>query len=73
VALIENASLPDECITHTSIARLGATARLVLGGGPALVLIGEAVRAKPANRSFHEGGELLPQIGVGLEKNALFG
>jgi uroporphyrin-III C-methyltransferase len=67
VMLIENASLPDECITHTSIARLGATAKLVLGGGPALVLIGEAVRATPANRSFHESGEL-PQIGVGLKK-----
>lgn len=41
--IIENASLPDECITYTSLARLSKTAKLVLGNGPALVLIGKAV------------------------------
>jgi uroporphyrin-III C-methyltransferase len=42
--IVENASLPDECITPTVLGRLGRTARLVTGDGPALVLIGEATR-----------------------------
>jgi uroporphyrin-III C-methyltransferase len=40
--IVENASLPNECITFTSLARLSKTAKLVLGNGPALVLVGKA-------------------------------
>jgi uroporphyrin-III C-methyltransferase len=41
--IVENASLPNECITFTSLSRLAKTAKLVVGNGPALVLIGRAV------------------------------
>jgi siroheme synthase len=47
--IIENASLLNECTTFTSLARLGKTAKLTLGNGPALVLIGMAVTKPPAS------------------------
>lgn len=45
VAMVENASLPDEASILTRLDLLGLTADAALGGGPALILIGEAVCA----------------------------
>ena len=43
VALVENASLPDERVMLTRLDLMGLTAKAALGNGPALLLIGEAV------------------------------
>jgi uroporphyrin-III C-methyltransferase len=43
VALIENASLPNERIFRTRLDLLPLTAKTALGDGPALLLIGEAM------------------------------
>jgi uroporphyrin-III C-methyltransferase len=47
VALVENASLPGERIFRTRLDLLELSARTALGDGPALLLIGEAVRPAP--------------------------
>ena len=47
VALVENASLPDERHFHTRLDLLPLAARTALGEGPALLLIGRAM-ARPA-------------------------
>lgn len=44
VALVENASLPTERVFRTSLALLPIATRTALGNGPALLLIGEAMR-----------------------------
>jgi uroporphyrin-III C-methyltransferase len=44
VALVENASLPSERRFTTTLALLPLAARTALGDGPALLLIGEAMR-----------------------------
>lgn len=46
VALVENASLPDERQFHTRLGLLPLAARSALGSGPALLLIGAAL-ARP--------------------------
>lgn len=46
VALVENASLPGERIFTTRLDLLGLTSKAALGDGPALLLIGEAMRAR---------------------------
>lgn len=43
VAMVENASLPSEAVMMTRLDLLGLTANAVLGSGPALILIGDAV------------------------------
>jgi uroporphyrin-III C-methyltransferase len=49
-ALVENASLPDEGVFLTRLDLLGLSSRTVLGAGPALLLIGQALAAcAPAN------------------------
>ncbi len=48
VALIENASLPGERVLLTRLDLLGLSAGAVLGGGPALILIGAAIGAASA-------------------------
>jgi len=50
VALVENASLPDERRFHTRLDLLPIAARTALGSGPALLLIGAAMgrAAEPA-------------------------
>lgn len=45
VALIENASRPDQRIMTTRLDLLGLAAKAALGDGPALLLIGQAVGA----------------------------
>lgn len=45
VALVENASLPEERTFHTRLDLLPIAARAALGDGPALLLIGKAVRS----------------------------
>lgn len=45
VALVENASLPDERRLTTRLALLPIAARAALGEGPALLLIGQALRS----------------------------
>ncbi|WP_427968292.1 uroporphyrinogen-III C-methyltransferase [Altererythrobacter sp.] len=44
IALVENASLPQERRLRTTLGLLPLTARSALGDGPALILIGEALR-----------------------------
>lgn len=44
VAMVENASLPDERIFRTRLDLLSLAAKTALGDGPALLLIGEALR-----------------------------
>ena len=46
VALVESASLPEERILTTRLDLLGLGARAGIGDGPALLLIGEAMRAR---------------------------
>jgi uroporphyrin-III C-methyltransferase len=48
VLLIENASLPDERQFRTRLDLLALSAKSALGAGPALMLIGEAVRQRRA-------------------------
>ena len=43
VAMVENASLPDERVFHTRLDLLALAADTALGGGPALLLIGAAL------------------------------
>lgn len=43
-ALVENASLPDERTLRTRLDLLPLAARSMLGSGPALLLVGEALR-----------------------------
>lgn len=43
VAMVENASLPNETVILTRLDLLGLTADAALGSGPALILIGDAV------------------------------
>ena len=49
VALVENASLPDERCFHTRLDLLPLAARTALGDGPALILIGTAVVASSSH------------------------
>lgn len=44
VAMVENASLPDERLFRTRLDLLPLAAKTALGDGPALLLIGEALR-----------------------------
>lgn len=51
VALVENASLPDQRIVHSRLDLLPLAARTALGDGPAVILIGEALaQAEAENR-----------------------
>lgn len=43
VALVENASLPEERVFHTRLDLLGLGAKTAIGDGPALLLIGAAM------------------------------
>jgi len=50
VAMVENASLPDERVFHSRLDLLGLASKLALGHGPALLLIGKAMAiAAPAS------------------------
>ena len=55
VALVENASLPNERIFQTRLDLLGLASRTALGSGPALLLIGAALGQD------HLGGPRLPR------------
>lgn len=55
VALVENASLPSQRVLSTRLDLLGLAAKAALGDGPALLLIGQAVGAAPANPPLHGG------------------
>lgn len=44
VAIVENASLPEERVFNTRLDLLGLASLTALGGGPALLLIGQALR-----------------------------
>ncbi|MEO7248432.1 MAG: SAM-dependent methyltransferase, partial [Novosphingobium sp.] len=48
VALVENASLPDQRSFHTRLDLLPLAARTALGDGPALLLIGAAMEPRTA-------------------------
>lgn len=73
VALVESASLPEERVFHTSLALLPLAAPTALGAGPALVLIGEAMREQGLERAgcrtigqFGRNDECFRDIGSGL-------
>ncbi len=51
VAMVENASLPGERRFHTRLDLLPLAARTALGDGPAVLLIGEALRLRDAPAS----------------------
>ena len=53
VLLTENASLPNETQFGTRLDLLALSAKSALGAGPALMLIGEAVRQRRAVRTSH--------------------
>lgn len=56
VALVENASLPDERCIRTRLDLLSLAARAGLGKGPALLLIGQALQATgPHSAGFRHG------------------
>ncbi|HWU01662.1 MAG TPA: uroporphyrinogen-III C-methyltransferase, partial [Novosphingobium sp.] len=54
VALVENASLPGERIFTTRLDLLGLGAKVALGDGPALLLIGRAVAGGGAVAAFSQ-------------------
>ena len=54
VALVENASLPDERLFHTRLDLLSLAAKTSLGNGPALLLIGEIARTQEFLRAETE-------------------
>jgi uroporphyrin-III C-methyltransferase len=45
--IVENASLPSERLIRTTLGRMANTVKLVSGSGPALLIIGEAVKSQP--------------------------
>lgn len=67
VALVENASLPEQRVMSTRLDLLGLAAKTALGDGPALLLIGQAVGAAAAPASARSSDEVcLPDlIGAG--------
>jgi len=48
VAMVENASLPSQRVFRTRLDLLPLAAKTALGSGPALLLVGEAMRARGA-------------------------
>jgi uroporphyrin-III C-methyltransferase len=58
VALIENASLANEAVLHTRLDLLGLSAKAALGDGPALLLIGEAMRLARGEARFGGADQL---------------
>ena len=62
VAIVENASLPDQRTLRTRLDLLGLAARSTLGAGPALLLIGEALNAC-AGRERHGRGVVATSYG----------
>jgi uroporphyrin-III C-methyltransferase len=69
--LVENASLSNECITHTRLERLGQTAKLVLGDGPALVLIGKALETERHDPNSGSRGEATDDRGNGSFRKSM--
>jgi len=61
VALVESASLPDERVFLTRLDLLALSAKTALGDGPALLLIGEALRTT-RERSSELGGHVVPDL-----------
>ena len=59
VALIENASLPDETVLLTRLDLLGLSAGAALGGGPALILIGTAIGMAAPGRDSQRSSEVM--------------
>lgn len=63
VALVENASLPDERHFHTRLDLLALAARTALGDGPALLLIGAAMMPRSDEVSL---GANTQSVAVGI-------
>lgn len=65
VALVENASLPDERQFLGTLGLLPLIAQTALGSGPALILVGEAV-ANEADDAYHlSANEVTPSLAPG--------
>jgi uroporphyrin-III C-methyltransferase len=58
VAMVENASLPDERIFTTTLTLLPLAARAALGKGPALILVGAALAVGEAGTNTSDESEL---------------
>jgi uroporphyrin-III C-methyltransferase len=65
VALVENASLPNERIFRTSLGLLPLAARSALGDGPALILIGAAVADRGVRDKISLCRDRFLKIGAG--------
>lgn len=65
VALVENASLPEERHFATRLDLLPLAARTALGDGPALILVGRALASlgKPSRQASERGFVGLPGLG----------
>lgn len=55
--IVENASLPDERLIRTELGRLAQTVKLISASGPALLVIGEAVRPMSIEEIRHAVNE----------------
>lgn len=66
VALVENASLPEERVFHTRLDLLPIAARSALGTGPALILIGAAV-ASSSSKAMMNVSDNVSSIQTHLE------
>jgi uroporphyrin-III C-methyltransferase len=66
VAMVENASLPDEAAVLTRLDLLGLAADAALGSSPALILIGEAIApgvpAQAGASGLHRGTAIWPEV-----------
>lgn len=73
VALVENASLPDERQFHSRLDLLPLAVKAALGDGPALLLIGEAVglQSKVCSDALKRGSEAATLASADLQKSQL--
>ncbi|CAN5286930.1 uroporphyrinogen-III C-methyltransferase [soil metagenome] len=55
--IASDVSLPSECLVHTRLDLLGLATDRASGAGPALILIGEAMRAKPSRKFVRDAIE----------------
>ncbi len=62
VALVENASLPSERRFHTRLDLLPLAAASALGDGPAILLVGEAMRARGGHARVARAKHVAPNL-----------
>ena len=60
VLIASDVSLPTECLVHTRLDLLGLAIDRASGAGPALILVGEAMRRQPVLKSVVVVGSRIP-------------